>query len=387
MTQTTLEPTTGVPPKPMPRLGMLTLVIGHCAGLVDLIALPVWVGALIARFGFSPQQGGALVTLFLVGAVLASVVTARHFNHIPRKALAVVGYGLAAVVFLTAARQTAFAPLAGLHFLGGLATGMALSIVHGTIGRAANPHRLFAIAGAGLGLLGMVYMGAVPNLLALHGGPVLFSSFGVIMAVAALAALLAFPDVAPREKATKTHAPFAPGVMVIIAGVSLMTFNQAMVFSFVEVIGHARNFAPQAIVATLIALGIVNFVGPAPLAALLETRLSARAVVLAGPVVQAVLALILTFSTVFMLWSPVAAVFVAVQIFTHTFVFGLLSRMDLTGRAAAATPAMLMTGSALGPIVGGILIQTVAIGALGGMAVMVAVLSVACFAKGTRTQS
>ncbi|WP_417723002.1 MFS transporter [Salipiger sp.] len=368
------------------RTGAAALVVGHCAGLVDLVALPVWVGALIARFGFGPREAGALVTLFLIGAVLASVLTARNFTRLPRKALAVAGFALAAVAFLLASRQTAFLPLAALHLLGGMANGVALSLVHGTMGRSGNPHRLFAIAGVGLGLFGVIYMGAVPPLLLQHGGAALFLSFGAIMAVATLAMLLAFPDAGDRTEGAAPRSPFAPGVLAVVAGVSLMTFNQAMVFSFVEVIGTARGFAPQAIVGTLIALGLVNFAGPAPLAALLEKRLPARRVVMAGPVVQAALALALTFATAFAVWAPVAAVFVAVQIFTHTFAFGLLARMDKSGRAAAATPAMLMTGSALGPIVGGMLMESLGIGALGVMAVGIAALSVTCFARGTRAE-
>ncbi|TMV88607.1 MFS transporter [Thioclava sp. BHET1] len=369
----------------IPRTGALALIIGHCAGLIDLVALPVWVGALIAHFSFGPKEAGALVTLFLLGAVCASVLVARNFVRLPRRVLAVTGYAIAMLAFLLASRQTSFASLAVLHLVGGLANGMALSLVHGTMGRSTNPHRLFAFAGIGLGLMGIVYMGAVPQLLLIHGGAVLFLSFGVIMAVAALATLLFFPAVDTRVPGPVVRAAFSPAVLCVVAGISLMTFNQAMVFSFVEVIGLTRHFAPQAVVGTLIALGIVNFVGPAPLAALLQGRVSARAVVLAGPALQAALALVLTFATVFAFWAPVAAVFVGVQIFTHTFAFGLLARMDPSGRAVAATPAMLMAGSALGPIVGGALIEGVSINALGLMAVVIATLSIASFARGTRT--
>ncbi|WP_378942988.1 MFS transporter [Paracoccus sp. R86501] len=364
--------------------GALALIVGHCAGLIDLVALPVWVGALIAHFGFGPQKAGALVTLFLLGAVVASVLTARNFTRLPRRMLAFAGYGIAALCFLILSGQTSFGPMAALHVIAGLANGVALSLVHGTMGRAANPHRLFAFAGIGLGLMGILYMGIVPQLLLASGGPVLFISFGVIMAVAAVASLLAFPQMGARVPGPMARTPFGRGVLFVVAGVSLMTFNQAMVFSFVEVIGLARNFAPQAIVGTLIALGVVNFVGPAPLAALLEKRLAARAVIMAGPLFQAALAMILTFATVFTIWAPAAAIFVAVQIFTHTFAFGLLARMDPSGRAVAATPAMLMAGSALGPIAGGALIEIFSINALGIVAVVVAVLSVTCFTRGTR---
>jgi hypothetical protein len=42
-----------------------------------------------------------------------------------------------------------------------------------------------------------------------------------------------------------------------------------------------------------------------------------------------------------------------VLIFMHTFLFGLIARLDPSGRALASTPAMMMTGSAIGPALAG----------------------------------
>ncbi|MCB1361749.1 MAG: hypothetical protein KDJ96_12055, partial [Rhodobacteraceae bacterium] len=173
-------------------------------------------------------------------------------------------------------------------------------------------------------------------------------------------------------------------VWLVIIGVSLMTFNQAMVFSFVEVMGGTHGFTHEAVLGVLIAIGVVNFLIPAPLAAILEKRLDAHGVTIAGPLVQAILALIVTMVAVFPVWAVAASVFVGVQIFTHTFAFGLLARLDPTGRAVAATPAMLMIGAALGPVVGGTLGQTLGFGALGIAAVIVAAVSVGFFAKASR---
>ena len=53
------------------RRGSGALMVAHCAGMVDLVALPVWIGTLVARYGFDPQQAGGLATLFLFGAVAA----------------------------------------------------------------------------------------------------------------------------------------------------------------------------------------------------------------------------------------------------------------------------------------------------------------------------
>ena len=62
--------------------GRIALMVAHCAGMVDLVALPVWVGALIAQYRFTPPQAGGLATLFLVGAVLSSLFFAPRFNRI-----------------------------------------------------------------------------------------------------------------------------------------------------------------------------------------------------------------------------------------------------------------------------------------------------------------
>lgn len=358
---------------------VVALVIAHCAGMLDLIALPVWVGALVERFGFSPQQAGGLATLFLLGAVAASALAAHRFNRVNQRVVATGGFALAALSFFLASTQSGIVPLAVLHLTAGISVGAALSMVHGTMGHAENPHRLFATAGISIGLFGIVLLGAIPQLLISHGGPVMFQVFGGVMTLATVACAVLFRN--PVSAEAETLPTFSRAVWFTILGISVMTFNQAMVFSFVEVIGKSRGFDPANVLGVLIALGIVNFVFPAPLAALLQNRVPATVVVQLGPAVQAVLALIVTGATAFVFWAPAAAIFVAVQIFTHTFAFGLLAKLDPSGRAVAATPATLMIGAALGPIAGGALGENLGFGALGIAAVFVAAISIGLFTK------
>jgi len=355
------------------------LVIAHSVGMLDLVALPIWVGALVERFGFSPQQAGGLATLFLLGAVAASAVAAPRFNKVNQKAIAVAGFAAAALSFLAASTQAAFMPLALLHLIAGVSVGAALSMIHGSMGHAANPHRLFAISGMALGLFGIVMLGVIPQLLIAFGGHAIFQVFALVMFIATISTAVLFRN--PGALEPESLVPFSRATWFTIFGISIMTFNQAMVFSFVEVIGKSRGFEPANVLGVLIALGIVNFLFPAPLATFLQTRVSAGLMTQIGPVVQAALALIVTTATVFVVWAPAAAVFVAVQIFTHTFAFGILARLDPSGRAVAATPAMLMIGAALGPIIGGALGQNFGFSALGIAAVIVAAVSIGFFTK------
>jgi predicted MFS family arabinose efflux permease len=362
--------------------GRIALMVAHCAGMVDLVALPVWVGTLIGHYRFDPQQAGALATLFLAGAVAASLVFAPRFDRLRGRPIAALAYALAALAFFGASRTQDFGLLAALHVLGGLAAGTGLSMTHGTIGRSANPHRLFGIVGAALGVFAVLFLGATPQIVAAAGGPALFVVLGAVMAVAAVVSALLFPvpEGAARGAGAASRAPLPRAVWFGIVAIACLALVQAMVFAFVERIGADRGYSVDTLTAVLIAVGLVNLF-PAALAALLQKRLDPRKVVLTGPVVQALLALTISLSSGFAPYAAATAVFVAVMIFTHTFAFGLLAWLDRSGRAVAATPAMLMVGAAIGPILGGTLVKSVGYGALGSAALLIDAAALLLFAR------
>ena len=365
------------------KRGRIALMVGHCAGMVDLVALPVWVGTLVAQYRFDPQQAGMLASLFLVGAVLASVVLASRFDRLNGRVVATLGFGIAALGFGLAYTVQDFGTLAVLHALSGLASGAALSATHGTIARGSNPHRLFAIVGMALAVFGILFMGATPPLVAKLGGPVLFQVFAGVMAVAAFSSALAFPvpdALRTPVRAAGSRERISATVWCGIVGIAGMGLVQAMTFSFLERVGSDRGFGASAITGVLVTLGIVNLAPPA-LAALLERRLAARSVLLAGAAVQALLVAVIVLSTQFAPYAAAASVFAAVMIFTHTFAFGLLAQLDRSGRALAATPAMLMTGAAIGPVLGGTLVKSFGYGCLAVAAVVIASLALLCFSR------
>jgi predicted MFS family arabinose efflux permease len=361
--------------------GIAALMVGHCAGMIDLVALPVWVGTLVSKYGFNPQQAGGLATLFLLSGVLSSLVFAPRFNRLPVRMVAAGGFAVSALAFLGVSLSTAYLPIAALHVVAGLSAGAALSVTHGNIGRSANPHRLFAIAGLCLGVFGIVILGATPPVVDQFGGAILFRVFAAAMAVSAFVAALAFPDYRrSAESAAQALGAMPKSVWFGIAGISAMALVQSMVFSFVERMGMDRGFGLAAVTGVLIATGFVALI-PAPAAALLEKRISATTVILIGPVAQIVVAIAITASSAFPVYAAASVVFVPVMIFTHTFAFGLLSRLDPTGRSLAATPAMLMTGAALGPILGGTLVVGSGYPALGVAAVIVDLVAILVFSR------
>ncbi|NRR31674.1 MFS transporter [Oxalobacteraceae bacterium] len=367
--------------------GRIALLIAHCAGMVDLVALPVWIGTLITRYGFDPQHAGALVTLFLLGAVCSSLYWAPRFHRVATARVATWGFGVAAAAFGVLSYVSDFHQMAALHVVAGAATGAALSVTHGTIGRSSRPHRLFALAGLALAVFGIEFLGLTPGLVAAIGGPALFKVFTAVMIAAALTCACAFPQQADNPASGHGPGPrLSAAVWFVALGVSCMGLVQAMMFSFVERIGADRGFTAAAITGVLVTLGFVNLV-PAPLAGWLERLLPARQVVLLGPVVQAAVVLTICYSSGFAPYAAATAVLPAVMIFFHTFAFGLLAQLDPAGRALSATPAMLMAGAAIGPILGGTLVQYSGYASLGSAAALIAIVGVFCFAQANRVSA
>ena len=275
------------------------------------------------------------------------------------------------------------AALAPLHLAGGLAVGVALSSTHGTIGRALNPHRVFAWAGLAIGLFGIVFFGGTPKVLATFGGASLFIVFAGTMGLAAVMGLLFFPRPSRRiaEDGQGSSVPMQPlhrAVWFLIAGIALLAMTQAMTLSFYERIGMARGFGRELVTLALVIYGVVALF-PAPLAGLLQKHIKATTVISCVPIMQAVCAMVVTHTWSYPMFAAAGALMAFTILFTHTYAFGLLARLDATGRAAAATPAMLMVGAALAPFLSGTLVKFSGFSAIGYAAIALVAIQLLLF--------
>jgi predicted MFS family arabinose efflux permease len=373
--------------------GKAVLTLAHVIGMIDMVALPLWVGALIQYYKYSPPQAGITVTLFLLGVVIASVFFAPRFNRTRRKLAAAAGFALGAGAFFVVSLQpvdvASFKTLAFLHALAGLGIGTALTFTHGSIGRSANPHRLFAVVNIVLGFFAVAFLGGMPQLLQNMSASVFFTAFAILMGLTAVVVAIAFPDIPDQSQSPAGHVSAdvlmtkarLPRVAWFVIGVVVcLTLNQSMVFAFLERIGADNGFGVARVNGVLIALGLINLL-PGVLAALLQKKWSPVAVGMGGPLCQAGLALVMTSAATFAPYAVSASLYVFMVIFTHNFLFGLLSRLDATGRAAAATPAMMMMGACIGPVLGGVIVQTLGYRGLGWAACVVAVVAFTCMLK------
>lgn len=344
------------------------LLLGHCAGMLDLVALPLWVGAnLVGAYKFDPQKAGLLATTFLLCAVIASMVLAPRYGRMSAKMVTVVGYAVASSAFVALAMFAGkdYPTMLVLHAIGGLGAGSALTMVDGTMGRSDNPHRMFAYAGVSVAVFGILVLGGGPVIIGKVGGTALWFLFAGVMGLAALLALVAFPRVpAARQHPDEATTRISRQVWLGIIGMGILCMAHSMIFPFVERMGIDRGYPASLVAGVLASIGFANLV-PSPLAALLEKRLRPERAIVGGALLHMVLVLLVTQVPRLDVYVPLVAILTAPMLFMHTFLFGMMARLDPSGRAVAATPAILMIGSAVGPALGGTLLVTSGYSGLG----------------------
>jgi predicted MFS family arabinose efflux permease len=346
----------------------------------------------MATYKFDPQLAGGIVTAYLVGTLVSNAILSRRFGSLPEKAIAVIGFAVPAIAFVT----MTFVPevtflsnataLVILHFIGGAGAGAGLVIVHGVIGRSANPHRLFATVNFGVSLWAVLFFATMARFLPSMGVNAVFLICAVMAGVAAIGALIAFPgpgasarpNAATKDQANATVAASSVILALCFIGVVCLQTSEAMTFSFVERIGDFRGFAPDSIKTMLIASSFLPLVAPV-LAGLMQSKLPALNVAICGLIFHGLLSATVSNSTGFMPYAIAASMMISTVIFTHCFIFGLLAKLDPSGRTNAATPSMLMIGTAIGPVVGGTVAKFIGYESVGTTACATAFIGAVCF--------
>ena len=363
--------------------GRGALLIGHAAGMLDLVSMPLWVGVLIQFRHMSPSEAGLLITAYMVGVFLTSVVLAPRFDRLPARLIAIGGFIVGALAFFAIIKIDGFAALVPAHFVAGIGAGSALSMVHGTISRSVRPHRLFAIVNFGVAIFSIAFFATVPDAVQ-HNPNVLFYVLGGLLILGAIAAAAAFPQ--PPEglvRAGRTAAgagalPLRFAVILAFLGVALLSAGQGQTYAFLERIGAWRDFPASDIGHMLVVSGFLNLLAPI-VAALLENVVPRIGAICVALLIHAGICVAASTSTVFLPYAAAGSLLVFMTIFNHTFMFGTIAKLDPSGRAASSTPAMLTLGAAIGPALGGAVAQFAGFAAIGWVSAVILIVSAVCF--------
>jgi predicted MFS family arabinose efflux permease len=213
---------------------------------------------------------------------------------------------------------------------------------------------------------------------------ILFHVLAGLLALGAIAAAAAFPQ-PPEARVHRGAAPGAAGatpfrVAVILAfvGVALLSTGQAETYAFLERVGTWRGFTASDIGHMLVVSGFLNLLAPIA-AAFLENVVPRLGAICVALLLHAAIAVTASSSPAFLAYAAAGSLLVFMTIFNHTFMFGTIAKLDPTGRAASSTPAMLTLGAAVGPALGGAVVELAGFPVVGWVSAVLLLASAACF--------
>lgn len=337
------------------------LALVATAGFFYVNIMSAIVDGLVTGLGFSNAQAGTVGAANIYGASVGSFIAVLLVRRVRwRPALFAL---LSLLLLLDLGSLTIHDPglLTAMRALHGLVGGMAVGVAYSVMARTHSPDRAFGmllLVQFGLGGLGVMFL---PTLVPEFGTRVLFLSLAALT-TCALLAIFAIPrlaDATPVERgATQPRMSAAARTATLLVLLALFLFqagNMALSAFIIRLGEHfelGRGFIGQA-------LGWATWIGAggAGLVIFMGTRF--------GRMRPMLVAMLLTLAgTAGFFWSGSQPVFFIANVgtavtwsFVVPYLFGMLSRLDLSGRLATLGGFMSKLGLASGPMAAGLLLH------------------------------
>ena len=337
------------------------LALVATAGFFYVNIMAAIVDGLVTGLGFSNAQAGTIGAANIYGASVGSFAAVLLVRRIAWRPALFVLLSLLLLLDLGSTLVREPGLLTALRALHGFVGGMAVGVTYSVIARTRSPDRAFGmllLVQFGLGGLGVMFL---PTLVPDYGARILFLSLAALTACA-LAALAAIPRL---EGARATDATAATPrlatparVTASLALLALFLFqggNMALSAFIIRLGEHyalGRDFIGQA-------LGWATWIGAAGagLVIFMGTRF--------GRLRPLLVAMLLTLAgTAGFFWSGSQPVFFAANVgtaitwsFVVPYLFGMLSRLDASGRLATLGGFVSKLGLASGPMLAGQLLS------------------------------
>jgi Major Facilitator Superfamily len=327
------------------------------AGFFYVNIMAALVAGLIDGLGFSESDAGRVGSLNIYGAALGALVAVGIVGRVRWRAFAVFALSALIVIDALSILVTVPGPLMAMRFLHGCVGGMLVGVSFAVFARTRTPDRVFGmllVIQYGLGGLGIMLL---PRLVPVYGPGVLF---GALIAFS-LVALLMLPFLDRYPKGRIEHPAASGGIrwgLLAATVASVFLFQAGNMGLAVYMIPLARHFGLATNYAST-TLGLATWVGIAGCALVVAfgTRFGRAKPLAIGAVLTAVGCFAFHWSgsrTVYLLANCATAV---TWSFVISYLLGLCTEFDQSGRTAALGGFISKMGLASGPFLAAWLLE------------------------------
>ncbi|WP_192980463.1 MFS transporter [Pseudomonas sp. EggHat1] len=340
-----------------------------CAGLVSaagallLNVLPVLFGALAEQFGYGEQQLGTLAMAMNLGFGVLGLASLLWIQRVSWRIISTLASLLVAAAVAAVLRGPSYEQLLLLMALAGGGTGALYALAMTIFGDSAQPERAFGFKLGMETVPGAVLLIVLPVLVAPQWG---FQGMLIALVISiVLMGIIPLPWV-PRHsvrhlESRAGEAPVACRKSRAIVWLSLLASLVFLtgimsVWAFLELMGKKSGLSSDAI-GTVLALGFIINAGGGFIASsigLKAGRFLPVAVIICAEI--AGLVLLGQFASLFTYVVGVMCFLFSIS-FVLAYTFGVMAEFDFSGRLVALGALCLSVGAAVGPAVGGFLIE------------------------------
>lgn len=332
-------------------------------GALGFIAFPFALGATIDGMGISTTQAGLLGTAEFASIMLASFAISPFISRVPRRWVALAGIMVAIVLNIVCAtiHPLDYNTALVLRALIGAGCGITMAAGNATVANANDPERLSAQMSTGYVLLMMVSCLIFPWAAENWGySGVYFALAGVMLFLCPF--LMRLPQHPPKEVETASHDDVAGNMSVIAAGAILLAMlifatRDMSGWTFVERIGVASGYTMHQVGQLLSFQAVLGIAGPL-FASFLGSRKGLTIPIVVGIIAAGVpYYLMLVAPGSKLAFTTAALLLSGTFFFAQAYLVALAAELDRKGRIVAAAGGFVSGGSAIGPALGGYLID------------------------------
>ena len=353
---------------------ILVASAASCAvGFTTIFVQPILFFEIMSRAGLSESSTGVVLSVEMLAVSVSSGLCSRLCKNSSFVSVAVAGTVIAALANAISIVSSSYSSLLAARFLCGLGEGSALMVASVAPARFANPDRAYAIINAFTVIIGTLAVYVAPWVGRVTGGPMAFPTM-----LAIFTALIPAIVLMPRSErfagagvvSANVEAKTESGSLVALCSsfFVLITVNSA-IFALSAILGRQAGLSEQA-VNDAIAVAIMCSLVGSLVAGIIGVRFGRWLPMAVG--VTAITVALYVMCTVHTPKSfrSTAAIQMMGDYFIFPYILGSAAELDRTGRGVAAANAAVPLSYAVGPFLGGVLLQYFGFGTLAWLAVI-----------------
>jgi Major Facilitator Superfamily len=361
--------------------GVFAACLLAAAGALVFNSFPLWLSSIADQFAMNDEQLGLIGTSFLGGFALVALF-GFYWMRFNWRSLAIVGYVLAGIGFLSLLAVDSVAAVNSVMALAGAGCGVIFTIGTTLAGYAPDPDRAFGFkVSAEMVLAGLVMFVMTAFVISAFG----FTGFvvGAVLLVALTALAIPFvpanllgdePPAAESVSGSHPGSSNRVAAWLAVAGLFIQFGCYAGLWGFMERIGQ-NNGVESGAIGTILSIALLVGLGTALLAATLGDRYGTIKMTVLALILSIVCGLVLLAGKGVVPFTLGACGILGLFQFFTVYQMGLVVSYDVSGKLTVLIAFILSAAGAVGPGIVGAIVEGPGFGAAYGLFIGVAVLT------------